>query len=92
MSDSEIEIIPKANVELVEQSGVPHLLDQIRPHWKAKNLIQRVIRLVPVDPSSACQRVFNAATHDLKEKIVLAGIDNRSRSCQAAKVPRDIEA
>ena len=87
MADSSDSIIPRANVELVEQSGVPHLLDQIRPHWKGKNLIQRVIRLVAVDPSSACQRIFNAAVHDLKEKIVLAGLDIAEEAAKQNKYP-----
>lgn len=28
-----------------------------------------------MDPSSACQRLLNAAIHDLREKIVIAGLD-----------------
>jgi len=61
--------------EIVESTGLPAILDRIRPEWKTKNLINRVERLLPVDPSSACQRIFNAAIHDLKEKIVVAGLD-----------------
>ncbi len=87
MSDSSDSLIPLGNVELIQQSGVPHLLDQIRPQWKAKQLIQRVIRLVPVDPSSACQRVFNAAVHDLKEKIVLAGLDIAQEAAKQQRFP-----
>jgi hypothetical protein len=54
---------------------VPALLDQIRPAWQAKNLINRVKKLLPVDTSSACQRLFNASIHDLREKIIVAGVD-----------------
>lgn len=61
--------------EMVESTGLPAILNRIRPEWKAKKLIERVQRLLPVDPSSACQRLFNAAIHDLKEKIVVAGLD-----------------
>ncbi len=50
-------------------------MELVRPHWQAKGLIARVKRLLPVDPSSACQRIFNAAVHDLREKVVLAGTD-----------------
>jgi len=60
--------IPEANIEIIEDSEAPQLLEKIRPKWKAKNLIQRVKRILPVDPSSACQRIFNAALHDLREK------------------------
>ena len=87
MPENETSLIPKANVELVEESGVPNLLEQIRPHWKGKNLIQRVVRLLPVDPSSACQRIFNAATHDLKEKIVMAGLDIAQEAAKNHKFP-----
>ena len=48
---------------------------QIRPAWQAKGLIDRVRRLLPVDPSSACQRLLNAAIQDLREKIKIAGLD-----------------
>jgi len=61
--------------EIVESSGLPALLRRVRPEWKSKKLIERVQRLLPIDPSSACQRVFNAAVHDLKEKITVAGLD-----------------
>jgi len=62
--------------ELVTQpTTVDSFLLQIRPQWQAKSLIERVQRLLPVDPSSACQRLLNAAFHDLREKIVLAGLD-----------------
>ena len=74
MTDNQ-ELIPSANREIIEASGVNDLLSQVRPHWQAKNLIQRVVRILPVDPSSACQRVFNASIHDLVEKIIVAGID-----------------
>jgi len=56
-------------------SGVAELLDEIRPQWKDKGLIQRVTQLIPVDPGAACQKLLNAAIHDLKEKIVIAGLD-----------------
>ena len=72
---------------IIEQSGVQLLLDRIRPHWKAKNLIQRVNNLISIDPSSACQRIFNAAVHDLKEKIVLAGLDIAKEAAAANKLP-----
>lgn len=61
--------------ELVAASGAKKLLDMIRPEWKAKGLIKRTIRLLPVDPSSACQRLLNATIHDLRQKILIAGLD-----------------
>jgi hypothetical protein len=75
------------NAALVEASGVPALLDQIRPAWKAKSLISRVQRLVSVDPSSACQRLLNAAIHDLKEKVVIAGLDIAGEAAKKHKLP-----
>ena len=47
--------------ELITDSGFDGLLSKIREEWQAKSLIKRVKRLLPVDPSSACQRILNAA-------------------------------
>ena len=81
------ELIPSANKEIIEASGVNDLLSQIRPHWQAKNLIQRVTKLLHVDPSSACQRLFNASIHDLREKILFAGVDIASEAAKQHKLP-----
>lgn len=87
MSNPDSELATSSVIVLAEQSGVQQLLDRVRPHWKAKQLIQRVERLITVDPSSACQRIFNAAIHDLKEKIVLAGLDIAKEAAEANKYP-----
>lgn len=81
------ELIPSANMEIIEASGVNELLLQIRPHWQAKNLIQRVTKLLNVDPSSACQRLFNASIHDLREKILFAGVDIAAEAAKQHKLP-----
>ncbi len=81
------ELIPSANTEIIEASGVNALLLQIRPHWQAKNLIQRVTKLLYVDPSSACQRLFNASIHDLREKILFAGIDIAVEAAKQHNLP-----
>lgn len=60
---------------MVSASGADELLAQIRPEWHAKSLIERVKKILPVDPGSACQRLLNAAIHDLREKIIIAGLD-----------------
>ncbi len=73
--------------ELVPASEVPDLLQLIRPAWQAKDLIARVRRLFPVDASSACQRMFNAAIHDLREKIVIAGVDIARDAAKQYKLP-----
>lgn len=75
------------NTELIEASGIGNLMDQIRPEWQAKNLIKRVGRLVPIDPSSACQRLFNASIHDLKKKIIIAGLDIAQEAAKQHKLP-----
>ncbi|RLA87383.1 MAG: hypothetical protein DRG40_00515 [Deltaproteobacteria bacterium] len=81
-------IVPgNVRTELVRASGADALLAQIRPEWQAKSLIQRVTRLLPVDPSSACQRLFNAAIHDLRQKILIAGIDIAQEAAQRNKLP-----
>ena len=54
-------------------SGIDVLLQQIRPEWRTKKLLKRVKLLLDVDPSSACQKMFNAAVHDLRQKLIIAG-------------------
>ena len=81
------DLVPAANVELISDAGVPALMAQVRPQWRAKSLVQRVNRLLEVDPSSACQRIFNAAIHDLREKIVIAGIDIAGEAASQFKLP-----
>ncbi len=81
------ELIPNANREIIEASGVNDLLAQIRPHWQAKNLIRRVTKLLHVDPSSACQRLFNASIHDLREKILFAGVDIAAEAAKQHELP-----
>lgn len=68
------ELIP-VDGQAINASGIQQVLSGIRPHWQGKNLIHRVAKLLPVDPSSACQRLFNAAVHDLKDKIIVMGVD-----------------
>jgi hypothetical protein len=81
------DLIPAPTVELVKASDAHLLLMQIRPAWQARDLISRVKRLVLVDPSSACQRLFNAAVHDLREKVVVAGIDIAKEAAKQHKLP-----
>lgn len=81
------DIIPSPSVSLVRASNVPGLLSRVRPQWQAKSLIQRVHRLLDVDPSSACQRLLNAAIHDLREKVVIAGTDIASEAAKQNKLP-----
>ncbi|QBG47681.1 hypothetical protein EGM51_09850 [Verrucomicrobia bacterium S94] len=81
------ELIPSPTAELVKASEVPTLLEAIRPAWQAKDLINRVRRLIPVDPSSACQRLFNASVHDLREKVVVAGLDIATEAAKQYKLP-----
>lgn len=80
-------IAPDPAADLVTISEVPSLMTQIRPQWQAKGLIERVRRLLPIDPSSACQRLLNAAVQDLREKVVIAGIDIAGEAAAAHKLP-----
>lgn len=76
------------NAELVSQpTSIDSFLLQVRPQWQAKSLIERVQRLLPVDPSSACQRLLNASLHDLREKIVLAGLDIAQQASELHGLP-----
>lgn len=81
------EIVKTKVTPLAGPSGMKLLLSQIRPAWKSKRLIERVEALMSVDPSSACQRIFNAAIHDLKEKIVVAGLDIAAQAAVENKMP-----
>lgn len=81
------ELLPSPSVQLVRASGVQNLLSQIRPQWQSKKLIERVRKLLDVDPSSACQRLLNAAIHDLREKIAIAGLDIAGEVARQYKLP-----
>jgi hypothetical protein len=87
--DKDNSIILAANREMAIASDVQGLMLQIRPEWQSKNLVQRVAKLLPVDPSSACQRLFNAAIHDIKKKILVAGIDIAQEAATTNRVTRD---
>lgn len=79
------DIVVKSDV--TEVTLVSGMIGKIRPQWQSKSLIQRVKALLQVDPSSACQRLLNASIHDLKEKIVIAGIDIASEAAIQNKLP-----
>lgn len=80
----EIVVVPQSAIVLPTAAG---LLDRIRPSWRSKSLIERVERLIPVDLSSACQRLLNATFEDLREKIVIAGIDIARDAAAENKLP-----
>ena len=83
------ELVPTTtSVKMIVASGVEALLAQIRPEWQAKSLIQRVKDLLVVDPSSACQRLLNAAIHDLREKIIIAGLDVAQEAASLNGLPQ----
>jgi hypothetical protein len=91
------ELVPTSTAtEMVVASGANALLAKIRPEWRAKALIERVKVLLPVDPSSACQRLLNAAIHDLRAKIIIAGLDVAQEAAglnglPQAKKPEEIQ-
>ena len=85
--DNQNSIVPLPSAALVQSEGISLVLQQIRPEWQARSLIQRVGKLLHVDPSSACQRIFNAAIHDLREKIDIAGLDIAEQAAQMHKLP-----
>jgi hypothetical protein len=81
------EIVPLPSASFIQKTGVSNLLEQIRPSWQSKALITRVKRIFAIDQSSACQRLFNAAIHDLREKIIVAGIDIAREAAKQNKLP-----
>ncbi|WP_328743662.1 hypothetical protein OG436_39745 (plasmid) [Streptomyces caniferus] len=40
-------------------------------------------RILPVDPNSACQRLFNAAVRDLRDKILIVGVGIAGEAARA---------
>lgn len=77
-----------AKADIVRASGANRLLAQVRPEWQARSLIQRVNNLLPVDPSSACQRLFNAAIQDLRQKILVGGLDIAREAAERDRLPQ----
>ncbi len=86
-NEQEVSLARRTAAELLPKSATDMLLDQIRPAWKDKNLLDRVRRLLPADPSSACQRILNAAIHDLRDKIVTAGLDLAKEAADLYNLP-----
>jgi len=81
------EMVSDNNSNEVIKNNMALFLEQIRPAWKGKSLIKRVMNTLPVDPSSACQRLLNAAFHDLREKVIIAGIDIAKEAAKNYKLP-----
>lgn len=86
MDDQQL-VATSPSAKMVIASGVTELLAQIRPEWQDKSLILRVERLLTIDPSSACQRLLNAAIHDLREKIIVAGLDVAQEAANLGGLP-----
>jgi hypothetical protein len=86
MPDAMLPELPSKG-DSIENGTLHRYLDRIRPVWKGKQLIHRVQKLVQVDPSSACQRLLNAAFHDLRQKVILAGIDLAQDAAANNKLP-----
>lgn len=83
-----MQVVPVTTTsKIVIASGAGDLLSLIRPEWQAKALIKRVVSLLSVDPSSACQRLLNAAIHDLRAKIVIAGLDVAEAAASQNRLP-----
>ncbi|MFF4918927.1 hypothetical protein [Streptomyces tendae] len=76
-------VVVASSVAVTSIDEVPGLMERIRPDWQAKNLIERVRRILPVDPSSACQRLFNAAVRDLKDKVLIVGVGIAGEAARA---------
>ena len=79
--------IEKTSGNEITKSSIQGFLGLVRPVWKGKGLIKRVKRLLPVDPSSACQRLLNAAIFDLREKVVIIGIDIAKEVAKNYRLP-----
>jgi hypothetical protein len=88
MENNEHEIVSiENNVVEIKKRGVETLLSIIRAEWQARPLIERVRKLIDIDPGSACQRLFNATIQDLRHKILAAGIDIAQEVAKRYKLP-----
>lgn len=70
-----------------ELSWGDQYLAKIRPEWQGTPLVRRVVNLLPVDASSACQRLLNAAGHDLRSKIRTIGLDLAKEAAKSSGLP-----
>ena len=82
------DIIPYEPKVPAEFTPVEQYLARVRPEWQDMPLVGRVKRLLPVDPSSACQRLLNAAGHDLRSKIRYLGLDLAKDVANTFGLPR----
>jgi hypothetical protein len=72
---------------IIGKAGSIPMMQAIRPKWRNSRLIQRVEELMAVDRSSACQKILNAAFKDLKEKIVVMGVDIAKEVAKEYQLP-----
>ncbi len=86
-NDESTAIVPARGDSLSKQDVVGALLSSIRPAWRSRSLVERVSKILPVDPSSACQRILNAAIHDLREKVIIAGLDIAKEAAKTFGLP-----
>lgn len=59
----------KQELSLDVANRLQHKLLKLREPWRSSRLIERVERLVLVDHSCACQKLFNTAIWDIKDKL-----------------------
>lgn len=89
-NDEETTKLPAILVENLpsELDPAAEMLGRIRPEWRDRRLVERVQILLSVDPSSACQRLLNAAFHDLRAKVQLLGLDLAGEVASLYKLPK----
>lgn len=88
MERKETDLIPSESQVPAELSTAEHYLARIRPEWQTTPLVRRVTCLLPIDPSSACQRLLNAAGHDLRSKVRYLGLDLAQDVAQTFGLPQ----
>ena len=58
------QVLAPETVEFLRQQ-----LSEVREPWKSSRLVERVSQLVSVDHNCACQKLFNTAIWDIKDKL-----------------------
>ena len=87
MDNKDTSLIPVERQIPQHLSTAEQYLGRIRREWQVTPLVLRITRLLPVDPSSACQRLLNAAGHDLRVKIRILGLDLAKEAAKTFGLP-----
>jgi hypothetical protein len=80
--------VPKSVIVATPAPSVVDTVDRLLLKIRRKRgLVDRLRRLLRSDTNSACQRVFNASTVDLRQKIIHAGLEAAGETAVLYELP-----